>query len=351
SVTNPIRIGVAGCGHWGPNHLRNFHEAEDTELVAAADLDSGRLAGLTARYPELRTTTSAEELVTSPDLDAVVVSTPTSTHYDLCALALRSGKHVLCEKPICVRSEDGTALVAMADELRRILMVGHVFLFNPGILRTKELLTEGVCGSVRYLDFIRTNLGPIRQDVDVMYDLATHDIAIANFLLGEEPTRVSATSGIFLQRELADVAFLHLEYPSGVLANIHVSWLNPKKVRNMTIVGSERMLTWNEFGVPGPVEIYDRSVLIEEPSYRDYGEFQLKLQEGDVQIPRVVGKEPLQLQAQEFIRAIRTGQAPRSDGRFGVSVLKVLEAAQGSSSTDSRFTKVAWGSGAQAAAS
>jgi len=335
-----LRFGVAGYGRWGPNHVRKVQELAGCKIVAVADADAARLKGLELINPEIELLTSAEALVTSPEIDAVIIATPTATHYELVRTALLTGKHVLCEKPVCVYAEEAVELAELAESQGVTLMVGHVFVYNSGILRVKELLDENRCGDLRYLDLVRTNLGPVRRDVDVIHDLAAHDISISNFLMGGVPDRVSATKGEFLQQGVADVAFLHLQYPGNVLANIHVSWLNPKKVRQLTVVGSEQMLTWDEFGNPGPIQVFDRNFIQEDDPYRDFGEFQLKLREGDVYIPRVANVEPLACQAKAFAHAVRTGEPPYSDGLFGADVLRVIEAAHESVAHGGAFCDV-----------
>ncbi len=246
----------------------------------------------------------------------------------------------MCEKPVTVHAHEAVEMSELADVQGVTLMVGHVFVYNSGIVAVKDLISEGRCGDLRYLDLVRTNLGPVRRDVDVIHDLAAHDISIANFLLGGVPERVSATKGQFLQKEVADVAFLHLQYPNNVLANIHVSWLNPKKVRQLTVVGSQQMLTWDEFGNPGPIQVFDRNFTKEDDPYRDFGEFQLKLREGDVYIPRVANVEPLAAQAEAFVHAVRSGERPYSDGLFGADVLRVIEAAHESAEYGGGFRDV-----------
>jgi predicted dehydrogenase len=321
-----MRIAVIGCGHWGPNHIRNFQALPGCEVAAAVDRDPERLRRIRDRFPGLRTTEDTREVLADPTVDAVVVAIPTAGHHALTADALRAGKHVLCEKPLCQVAGEGEELVELAHQRDRILMVGHVFLFNPGILKVWELIRAGELGELRYLSAVRTNLGPIRSDVHAGYDLATHDISIFNALLDTVPERVSAAGGSFLQPGVEDVVFATLHYPGGALAHIHASWLNPKKVRQMTVVGSRRMATWDDLELGQPVTVYDKGAET-TPEYADYGEFlRVSLWEGEVSRPKVPLGEPLKAQSQAFLDAIKTGRSPRSDGAFALGVVRTLEA-------------------------
>jgi predicted dehydrogenase len=321
-----MRIAVIGCGHWGPNHIRNFSSLPGCRVAWAVDRDPQRLERIAERFPDLPTTREAAEALADPAVDAVVVAVPTAGHYPLTRDALQAGKHVLCEKPLCLTGPEGEELVALARRQERVLMVGHVFLFNPGILKVWELIRAGELGEVRYLSAVRTNLGPIRSDVNAAYDLATHDISIFNALLDAVPEQVSATGGTFLQPGVEDVVFATLRYPGGTLANIHAGWLNPKKVRQMTVVGSRRMATWDDLELGQPVTVYDKGAET-SPEYADYGEFlRVSLWEGEVSRPKVPLEEPLKAQSLAFLEAIKTGEAPRSDGAFSLGVVRTLEA-------------------------
>jgi predicted dehydrogenase len=321
------RIGVVGCGAWGPNHVRNFSALPNAEVVGAADLREERLARVKALAPGVALFTDAAEMMTATSPDAVVVSTPTMTHYDVVRQALQAGKHVLCEKPLCLTGDEADALVTLADERGVRLMVGHVFMFNPGILKLKELIGAGELGSrIYYLFARRTNLGPIRSDVNAVLDLASHDVSIYNFLLDAVPTEVSAVGQSFLQPGIQDIAIITLTYPGGVIGSIHVSWLDPKKVREITVVGDRRMATWDDLATLGPVMIFDKGVTKKPREYADFGEFQLLTRDGDVTVPRVPLDEPLRMQARAFIDAIEAPDKIRSDGRVGADVVRVLAA-------------------------
>jgi predicted dehydrogenase len=322
---NPVRIGVIGCGHWGPNHVRVFSQIRESQVVACADPDQKRLNAIREQYPHVQLFTKYRKLLANAAVDAIVVATPTRLHYGMVKDALTAGKHVLCEKPLCVQSAEARELTGLAARQSLILMVGHVFLFNTGIIKLKELLKSREAGQVRYLRALRTNLGPIREDVNCVFDLATHDISIFNFLLESEPEFVSAVGGTFLQDNIEDVAFISLRYPHNILAHIQVSWLDPKKLREIVVVGDKKMIIWDDLAVAGPITIYDKGVT-REPYYDDYGQFHLLSREGDITIPKVKAEEPLKAQNRHFLQAIQEGRLRMSDGTFATNISKVLEA-------------------------
>lgn len=320
-----VHIGVIGCGHWGPNHIRVFSSLRESNVISVADPDAQRLQYIKEQYPNIETYEDAAGLLNDSRIEAIVVATPTHTHYELVKAALSAGKHVLCEKPLCQSVEEGQELVDLAEQQKCILMVGHIFVFNSGILKLKELIQEKYLGDIYYLSATRTNLGPIRNDVNVAYDLATHDISICNFLLDDSPIAVSAVGASFLQETIHDMAFITLTYPNNVFANIRASWLDPRKVRQMTVVGDQKMVTWDDLAPMGPVTIYDKGVA-KEPYYNCFGEFQLLSREGDVTIPKVRMEEPLKTQNQYFLLCLETGKVPISDGHSGVILVKILTA-------------------------
>lgn len=316
---------MLGCGHWGPNHVRVFSQLKDSAVTAFADPDPKRLAAVSAQYPDATGFADYRELLTTANVDAVAICVPTRLHFEVAKAALEAGKHVLCEKPLTAEVHEAEVLDRLARERGLILMTGHVFLFNPGILKVRELLTAGAPGRVHYLRALRTNLGPIRRDVNCVYDLASHDIAIFNFLLDAEPVSVSAVGAAFLQPGIEDVAFISMTYPNGIAANIQVSWLDPKKLREIVVVGDRKMIVWDEMAHAGPVSIYDKTV-VKEPYYDTFGQFQLLAREGDLTIPRVPPQEPLKVQNQRFLDCIRAGKIDFSDGRFSIGVVKALAA-------------------------
>lgn len=318
-----IHMAVIGCGQWGPNHVRNFSHLAGSRTLMCADLDTHRLKVMKETFRYIHPTTDYREILRHPKIDGVVISTPTQSHYKLVKESLLAGKDVLCEKPLCTEIKQAEELIRLAQKKKRILMVGHVFLFNAGIQKLKELMSQKTFGKLYYLHSERTNLGPIRSDVNAIWDLAPHDIAIFNYLLNSSPVEVSARGGKYLQG-LEDVAFISLLYPKNILVNIHVSWLDPKKVRQITVVGSKRMLTWDDLDNAMPVRIYDRTVV--QHYYETFGEFYLRAKEGNITIPKIDLYEPLKTQDAHFLDCIIKRKQPLTDAKSALSVLKTLKA-------------------------
>lgn len=321
------RIGVIGCGQWGPNQIRTFFFHPHADVVRVCDTDSRRLDAIKGLYRSVETTVRHEDITRAADIHAVVITSPVSTHFAIAKDALLHGKDVLCEKPLTHTSAEARELLKIAQDKKLILMVGHVFLFNPGIVKLKEVLDSRELGQIYYLHAQRTNLGPVRKDVNAVFDLASHDIAIFNFLLGAKPKVVSATGKGYLQPQVEDVAFVSLEYPGNVMAHIHVSWLDPKKTRQITVVGSKKMATWDDLAATGPVEIFSKRIE-RELFYKDFGEFHLLAKDGEVLIPAVKAEEPLKRQADHFMNAIVHRTQPIADGKNGLEVVETLEAIQ-----------------------
>jgi predicted dehydrogenase len=309
TLTRP-RVGLIGFGYWGPNLARNFQAIPDCEFVAIADANPERLARAREQYRHVQLYTTAEALIAA-DLEAVVIATPARTHYDL-ALA--------------VSSAEAHALVATAAARQRVLMVGHVFEYNPAVRYIKELLTAGVLGDLYYLYARRVNLGRVQNDINALWSIAPHDISICLYLLEQMPVAVSAQGARYLNGKLEDVVFVTLRFPNGVLAHIHVSWLDPSKVRHMTLVGSRKMVSYDDLADEGRVKIYDKGVI--RTTDPQYGEYQYRLHSGDITIPKLPLIEPLRAECEDFIAAIREGRPPLADGHDGLRVVTVLEAAQ-----------------------
>src|ERR1044071_5442986 len=311
-----LRIAVLGAGHWGPNLIRNFHNHQTSEVARVVDRDPARLALVEARYPEVQTGSDAGEAIADPRVDAVVVATPTVTHFEMASAALRAGKHVLVEKPIATRVAEAEALCELAEKGGRVLMVGHVFLFNAAVRRAKALLDEGRLGRLFYLSMVRTNLGPIRMDVNASWDLAAHDIAIANDWLGTTPSFAAAQGGSWINDGIEDAVFANLWYPDGVVANLHASWLSPRKVRDITAVGEKGMLTFDDMNLSEPLRLYDKGVTDQRtPGFIDtFASFRTSIREGDILIPRVPINEPLKAECEHFLECIATGSRPLADG-------------------------------------
>ena len=324
-----VRVGVVGCGHWGPNHIRVFNQLANSRVTICADLDENRLKAIKSSYPGVAVTRDLHDIMNSPDVDAVCIATPTSTHYAFAREALERGKHVFCEKPLTLKPEESLALHHLAQEKQRVLMVGHIFVFNKGIVRLKEYIQSGELGTIQYAHSERTNLGPFRYDVNALWDLAPHDIAIFNYLFDSSPVNVSARGHKCLSPQLEDLAFASLEYPRHILVNVHVSWLDPKKVRQITIVGDKKMVIWDDLDNNGPIKLYDKHVERTSTFYETYGEFQLLSREGSIMIPNIPFHEPLKIQAQYFIDKVEKNENPDlADARKGYDVVKTLCAVQ-----------------------
>jgi predicted dehydrogenase len=323
-----IGIAVVGAGHWGPNLIRNFHNHDRSEVRVVCEQDTGRLAQVSARFPDVDVTTDFEAVLSRPDVDAVVIATPTSTHYALAAAALGAGRHVLVEKPLAARADEGAALCKAAEAAGRVLMVGHVFLYNAGVQRVHRYLERGELGRVYYLSMSRTNLGPIRMDVNAAWDLASHDISIANWWLGGPPQWASARGGTWINAGIEDAVFATLGY-NDVLVHLHASWLNPRKTRDITVVGERRMLTFDDMNLSEPIRIYDKGVTDEvtTPSFVDsFASFRASIRDGDITIPKVAMGEPLRTECEHFLDCVEFHKDPMTGGLDGLAVVDTLEA-------------------------
>ena len=323
----PLRVGFAGYGYWGPNILRNLDRLSDATVVAACDTHPGNLAKLSAAYPHIAITDSLDALLADYDLDAVVVATSAPTHAALAARVLEAGLHCFVEKPLTLASADAQNLVDLAAARDRILMVGHLMVYHAAIGWIADYIATGELGEVRYLYFQRLNLGKVRADENAFWSLAPHDVSVALHLLGEAPDSVSAAAADYLRDGVQDVVFANLHFPGGQMVNIHVSWLDPHKVRRMTVVGSKKMLVFDDMEATDKIWIYDKGV--EPADAMVYGE-DLTLRFGDIRVPFVKMTEPLGVEMQHFVECCRAGTTPRSSGLDGLRVVQVLEAADAS---------------------
>jgi len=326
-----LRIALIGLGYWGPNYARVLTELPDVSLVAISDRSADALALAESRYPTVRTTADPAEVFAADDVDAVVVATPTSTHSAVAGAALEAGKDVLCEKPLAATVAECDELIEAAARNDRILFTGHTFLFNPAVLRMRALLDEGALGRLIYAHAVRTGLGPIRQDVNALWDLAPHDLAILFFLFGREPVTVSATGQSFLRDGVEDVVFAQLRFEDGGLAGVHVSWLDPYKVRRVTAVGDRRMVVFDDVAVDEKLKLFDKGASYDAISRSvrgtEFGEYRAVIRDGDIVIPKIPAREPLKEQVAAFVRSCLTRQPPATDGENGRRVVAVLEAA------------------------
>lgn len=319
-----LKIGVVGCGYWGPKLIRNFHELPETRVEMVADLDEERLARIQTTFPAVRVTTDFFELLDS-EIDAVVVATPVSTHFALARAALLQGKHVLVEKPLASTVEQAEELVEIARTRDLRLMVGHVFEYNPAVEFIRDYIASGELGDIFYVDAVRATLGLFQKDTNVIWDLAPHDFSILRYILDAEPQAVSARGEAYIQPGIHDVAYITADFPQSIRAFIRVSWLEPQKQRKMTIVGSSKMLVYDDVEPIEKIKIFDLGV--ELPLGDQLGAGQLKYRFGDIHCPRVRSEEPLNAECRHFADAIRHGTTPRSSGEVGVRVVELLQAA------------------------
>jgi len=324
-MAEPVRVALVGYGYWGPNLARNFHELESADLVWVCDLNTEVLPCVQRRFPTARVTADVEDILAS-DAEAVAIATPARTHYGLARAALQAGKHVFVEKPLAMSSAEAQDLIALAEAKGRVLMAGHVFEYNAAVRAVKQLLDQGALGELYYVYSTRVNLGRVQSDINALWSIAPHDISILLYLLDQMPVEVSARGGTYLNGTVEDVVFVDLRFPNGVLAHVHASWLDPSKVRQMTLVGSQRMVVYDDVASEGKVKVYDKGVYRKQAGV--YGEFQYKVHSGDIHIPRIQLVEPLRVELQHFVECVRSGTTPLTDGHNGLRVVRVLEAAQ-----------------------
>lgn len=335
-----ININCIGAGRWGPNLIRCFQNLPGVRVRMVCDLDEARLELIRRRFGDVLTTTDAEETATDPHAEAVVVATPVRAHHAWASLALRTGKHTLVEKPLGQTVDQCQELNTIAQNQKLVLAVGHVFLFNPGIRRVRELIRDGHLGTLHYLHATRTNLGPIRSDVNALWDLASHDLSIFEYWLNAAPTQVTAHGERFLGQSVEDMVVATYRYPGGVVGTIHASWLNPRKVREITIVGDKAMAVWDDMNITEPVRVYDKGVERIHDYADSYGAFQTRVRDGDVVIPTVRGDEPLAEQCRHFIECIRKGAAPINNAVLATDVVAALEAADRSCAEEGALTRI-----------
>jgi predicted dehydrogenase len=322
SGLRPVRVAVVGLGYWGPNLVRNLHEVRDAEVAWACDLREEALATLARRYPAVPRTTSYEEVLEDPTIDAVVLATPVSTHYELALAGLKADKHVLVEKPLAASSRQASELLGAAAERRLVLMPGHTFLYSPPVKMIHDILAAGELGDIYFISMSRVNLGIHQPDVSVVWDLGPHDFSILRYWLGELPTKVGATTRGCVTPNTPDVAFIHLSFESGTIAHVELAWLAPSKLRRTTIVGSKQMVVYDDTSNE-PVRIFDSGANLRDPE--TFGEYKLTYRTGDIVSPKVGAAEPLALQLSDFCEAIRNGAAPRSSAELGLDVVRVTE--------------------------
>jgi predicted dehydrogenase len=316
------RLALVGAGYWGPNLARVMNQSPKCDFVAACDTDPRNLENVIRRYPTLRGYSRFADLLAS-DVEAIVIATPISTHYALAKQALLAGKHVFVEKPLAHTAELARELVRIAADQKVTLFTGHTFIYSPSVVKVKELIDSGNLGEILYISLSRVNLGLFQKDVDVVWDLAVHDISILLYWLGESPVNGASFGRACVQKNKRDVAFLWLEYPSGVLASIEVSWLSPQKLRRTCVAGSNRTVVYDDMEPTEKVRVYDRGVNFIQP--QTFGEFQLSYRMGDMNAPYIGNTEPLLNEIEHFIHCLETGEKAITSGEFGVQVVEVLE--------------------------
>lgn len=344
--TAPLRVAVVGYGYWGPNLVRNVIERPELELAAICERDPERAAAFRARNPDTPVHAQLDELLAEPTLDAVLVATPPRSHHAVVRAALEADKHVLVEKPLATTSEDASDLIDVADERGLVLMPGHTFIYSPPVNKVRELIEADMIGEIYFVTSSRMNLGKYQSD-GVILDLAPHDLSILLYWLGDRVTEVSASGRSVFQPSVPETAFITLTFERGTKANIQLSWLAPRKVRDMIVVGSRRMVQYDDLAADEAVRLYDRGLDVALP--QTFGEHQLTYRSGDIVMPRLDAAEPLGLELQDFAQAIRTGVTPRSNCELGLEVVRAMEAAQQSIERNGQPVAVA-GPGVRAAA-
>jgi predicted dehydrogenase len=318
-----LRVGVAGLGYWGPNLARNFGALPGCELAWLCDSSEPAREKLRQSFPQARATADLDDLLSDPALDAVVLATPVPTHGELAVRVARAGKHCFVEKPLALTAAAAEQAVAAAEQAGTILMVGHLLEYHPAVHKLKELADAGELGSLYYLYGNRQNLGKIRADENALWSLGAHDVSVALYLIDEEPSECVAHGESYVRDGVEDVVFCYLRFPSGVVAHLHLSWLDPHKERRLTVVGSQRMATFDDMVIERKLTVYDKGF---DEDVRSWGEYIAR--SGDVWSPRIPNVEPLRVECEHFVDCVRSGATPRSDGHSGLRVVRVLEQLQ-----------------------
>src|ERR1017187_10394054 len=314
-----LNIGLIGCGYWGPNLLRNFSATEGAAVGLCCDLDQRRFAKLATLHPKTQFITNADEVLNNPEIDAVAIATPVTTHFEI-------AKHVLVEKPLTMRVEHAEELVALAHKKGLVLMVDHVFVYSPSVVKMKEIVDSGKLGKLFFIDSVRINLGLVQHDVNVVWDLAPHDLSIVDYLLGRLPRSLSSFGSVLASQDIKDGAYLNLDLGDGLIANFHVNWLSPVKVRHVIIGGSDQSLIYNDLDASERVKVYGRGIKLANDEQRH--QLLISYRTGDVWSPNISPEEPLARMAAHFVACIKTGGKPLTDGEAGLRVVKILDAAQ-----------------------
>jgi predicted dehydrogenase len=330
-----IKVGVIGYGYWGPNLVRNFAEVAGARVAWVADLRAERLASVTARYPTTNVTTDYREVIDDPAVDAIAIATPVSTHFDLGIAALQAGKHVLMEKPIAATSDYAARLIDEAARRRLVLMVDHTFVYTPAVQKIRELTQAGELGDLYYYDSVRINLGLFQHDVNVLWDLAVHDLSIMDFVVGRQPASVSATGLAHVPGQPENIAYMTMFFEGTLLGHIHVNWLAPVKVRRTLVGGSRRMLVFDDLEASEKIKVYDRGISVNASPENVY-QMLVGYRTGDMWAPQLAVREALQTEVTHFVDCVARGGQPVTDGEAGLRVVRLLEAAMQSMTSQGR---------------
>lgn len=322
-----INIGVIGVGYWGPNLIRNFVANPDTKMQICCDLNSDRLKYINSLYPAISTTLDYKEIIKNNDLDLIAICTPVHTHFDIAKAALENGKHVLIEKPMTATDKQATDLIQLAQKKKRRIFVDHTFIYTGAVRKIKEYIQKGELGDLFYFDSVRVNLGLFQHDVNVLWDLAPHDVSIMHFLLGETPESVVATGSVHLNNALEDVAYLTIYYPNNLIAHIHTSWLSPVKIRQTLIAGSKKMIVWDDNQPSEKVRVYDKGIDVIQNADQVYNML-IQYRTGDMHSPRLNSTEALAGEVSHIVECLAQNKPSPTDGEAGQMVVRILEAAQ-----------------------
>lgn len=336
-----INVGVIGYGYWGPNLVRNFSEVPGSRVAAVCDQQPERLVQLQARYPIIKTTTDPYDLYKDPSIDAILIATPVSSHFDLAMKAVHAGKHVLVEKPMTATVEQGERLLEEAARCQRVLMVDHTFVYTGAVRKMKELVETGQLGQLYYYDSVRVNLGLFQHDVNVLWDLAVHDLSIMDYVLNARPTAVAATGMAHVSGQPKDLAYLTCFFDSNLMAHFHVNWLAPVKVRRTLIGGDRRMIVYDDLEVSEKIKVYDKGITLNNGQDQRY-QLMVGYRSGDMWAPQLESTEALRRESQHFVECIEKGQQPLTDGEVGLRVVRILEAATHSLAQRGRPLEMHW---------
>jgi predicted dehydrogenase len=339
SAGKKVNIGIVGLGYWGPNLVRNFSEVDGCYVAMACDSDETRLKPIKRRYPYIQVTTSYKDLVDARDIDAIAIATPVVSHYELAKRALENGKHVLVEKPLCANVKEAEGLIEIAQSHGKIVMVDHTFLYTGSVRKAKELISKGGIGELYYFDSVRINLGLFRSDVNVIWDLAPHDLSIMNYLINKKPAAISAVGTQHFGNGVEDVAYLSVQFEdNGFIAHFHCNWLSPVKIRQTLISGNKKMLVWDDLSSDEKIKVYDRGVDFKNTD--GIHKLLVSYRSGDVYVPKISNSEALKLEAEYFIDCLENNREPFNNGEAGLKVVKLLEAADLSLKSDGQRIKL-----------